>query len=136
MQIVRLQLNEKPDKINELILKTNVNEGRTWWHIIVILGLCFVLTDWLWFVEGFRLKLYVLVCPRSRGWKNIGRRKTKRLGGLENWTIFMDVICVSSLTHLTNSVDLALNDLCYEYCQDGVCWNSFIKKLGAQTKLK
>ena len=35
--------------------------------------------------------------PRSRGWKNFGRSWT-RGGGLENWTIFMDVICISSLT--------------------------------------
>ena len=34
--------------------------------------------------------------PRSRGW-NFRRRLTRRVGGLENWTIFMDVICVSSL---------------------------------------
>ena len=35
--------------------------------------------------------------PRSRGWKNIGRSWTKRVGDLENWTILMDAICVSSL---------------------------------------
>ena len=35
---------------------------------------------------------------RSRGWKNIGRRWTKGVVGLENWTILMDVIFVSSLT--------------------------------------
>ena len=26
---------------------------------------------------------------------------------------------------MTNSVDLAMNDICYEYSQDGVCLNSF-----------
>ena len=36
-------------------------------------------------------------CPRSRGWKNFGRRWTRGVGCFENWTIFMDVICVSSL---------------------------------------
>ena len=35
--------------------------------------------------------------PRSRGWKNFGCSWTRGMGGLENWTIFMDVICVSSL---------------------------------------
>ena len=35
--------------------------------------------------------------PRSRGWKNFGCRWTREVGGLENWTIFMDVICISSL---------------------------------------
>ena len=34
---------------------------------------------------------------RSRGWKNFRRRLTRRVVGLENWTIFMDAICVSSL---------------------------------------
>ena len=34
---------------------------------------------------------------RPRGWKNVGRRWTRWLGGLENWTVFMDVIWVSSL---------------------------------------
>ena len=35
--------------------------------------------------------------PRSGGWKNFGCRWTREVGGLENWTMFMDVICVSSL---------------------------------------
>ena len=38
--------------------------------------------------------------PRSRGWKNFGRRWMKGVGGLKNWTIFMDVICVLSLMSL------------------------------------
>ena len=37
-------------------------------------------------------------CTRSRKWKNFGYRWTKGVEGLENWTVFMDVICVSSLT--------------------------------------
>ena len=49
---------------------------------------------------------------RSRGWINFGRRWTRGMGGYENWTIFMDVICVSSLTkkrhsflcHLTGAI--------------------------------
>ena len=36
--------------------------------------------------------------PRSRGWKNIERRWKRGLGGLENWTIFIDIICASSLS--------------------------------------
>ena len=32
---------------------------------------------------------------------------------------------VWSLIHLTISIDLAMNDLCYKYSQDGVCLNSF-----------
>ena len=34
---------------------------------------------------------------RSRAWKNFGLRWTRGVGGLENWTIFVDVIYVSSL---------------------------------------
>ena len=30
----------------------------------------------------------------------------------------VDVIYVWALTDLTNSIDLAMNDLCYEYSQD------------------
>ena len=45
------------------------------------------------------------------------------------------------ITHLTNSIDLAMNNLCYECSEDGVFWIVpvvflVIKKLGAQTKLK
>ena len=35
--------------------------------------------------------------PRSRKWKNFGRRWTMRVGGLENSTIFMGTIYVSFL---------------------------------------
>ena len=35
--------------------------------------------------------------PRPRGWIKFGLSWTSWVGGLENWTIFMDVICVSSL---------------------------------------
>ena len=35
-------------------------------------------------------------------------------------------ICNFFIAHLTNSIDLAMNDLCcYECCQDGACLNSF-----------
>ena len=36
--------------------------------------------------------------PRSRGWKNFRRRWTRRDGGPESWTIFMDVISVPVLS--------------------------------------
>ena len=36
--------------------------------------------------------------PRSMGWKNIGRRWTRGVGGYENWTTFMDVVCLLSLS--------------------------------------
>ena len=34
---------------------------------------------------------------KSRRWNNFRSRWPRGLRGLENWTIFMDVICVSSL---------------------------------------
>ena len=36
--------------------------------------------------------------PRSRGRKDFGRGRTRGVGSVENWTIFMDVICVSFLS--------------------------------------
>ena len=30
------------------------------------------------------------------------------------------------ITHVINSIDLAMKDLCYECSQDGVCLNSFV----------
>ena len=46
--------------------------------------------------------------PRSRGWNNFRRRMTRGVRGLKNWTIFMDVIYVSSLK-LTVQIQLALS---------------------------
>ena len=43
-------------------------------------------------------------CPRSRGWKNFECRWTRGVLGLENWKIFLDVICVSSLICLTFTI--------------------------------
>ena len=58
----------------------------------------FYLTDWLPLGEGRGEGSFEIERPRSRGWKNFLRRWTKGLGGLENWKLFMDVICVSSIT--------------------------------------
>ena len=41
--------------------------------------------------------MFEIGSPRSRGRKNFGRSRTRGMRGLENWTIFMEVICVSSL---------------------------------------
>ena len=75
---------------------------------MVILGLCILLTDWLSYGEGGAVCLKldvqgqgsgsildiaeqgVCVCVCGRGGE----------GGPENWTIFMDVICVSSVISL------------------------------------
>ena len=54
-----------------------------------------LLIDWLSFERGEGS--FEIGRPRSRRWNNFGRRWTREVGGLKNWTIFMDVICVSSL---------------------------------------
>lgn len=38
---------------------------------------------------------------RSTGLENFGHTWTRRMGGFQSWTIFMDVICVLSLMHFT-----------------------------------
>ena len=88
----------KPDKINELILKTNANLKEGPGKMIVMLGLCFLLIDWLSFEEGggVRLKLDVQ-CQEGGRILDVDGQGVKWGGGLENWTIFMDVTCVSSL---------------------------------------
>ena len=45
--------------------------------MIVILGLCFLLIDWLSFREGGSFEIGR---PRSRGWKSFGRRWTRGWG--------------------------------------------------------
>ena len=51
---------------------------------------------------------FAIGSPRSRGWSNFRRRWTRRVRSLENWTIFMDVTCVSSqmINHLNGSISL------------------------------
>ena len=63
-----------------------------------------LLIDWLSFEgEGGSFEIG---CPGSRGWKNSGHRWTRGVGGLENWTIFVDVIFVSS-----HKVNLNMTDM-------------------------
>ena len=45
-----MKRSRKKDRINELKTKTDLKEGPD--SIIFILGLCFLLTDWLSFGEG------------------------------------------------------------------------------------
>ena len=65
-----------------------------------MLGLCILLIDWLSFGErqGAGGESFEIGGSSSRGWKNFGRRWARGVGGLENWTIFTDVIRVPSLT--------------------------------------
>ena len=43
--------------------------------------------------------------PRSRGWKNFGRRWTRGVEGFGTWAIFMDVIC-ASFFNMNNPLEL------------------------------
>ena len=54
--------------------------------MIVILGLCFLLTDWLSFGERGQREggSFEIGRPGSRMWKNFGRRWTWGVGGLDN----------------------------------------------------
>ena len=74
---------------------------------MVILELCLVLIDWLSLEEG-RRGSFEIGRPRSRGRKNFGRRWTRGwevlVTGLENWTILMDVICVSSFKEVKRCI--------------------------------
>ena len=92
----------KPDKINELILKTKADLKENSDNIIFILGLCFLLINWLSFGERTRGPRggRGMICLKLLDVQGTWRDKGVRGGGwwgLENWTILMDVICVSSL---------------------------------------
>ena len=60
--------------------KADLEEGLITY--IVILGLCFLLTDWLSFGEAERGESVEIGRPRSTGWKNFGRRLTRGVGSL------------------------------------------------------
>ena len=62
------EVNRKPDEINELILKTKTYlKERPDNNIMVILGLCFLLTDWLSFREGEKVRLKLDVQGQEGG---------------------------------------------------------------------
>ena len=85
----------KPGKINELILKTkgNLKEGpdNINSHLWFMLSFNWLVVIWRK-REGVRLKLDV----QSQGGGRILDVDRQGCGGLENWTILMDVIYVSS----------------------------------------
>ena len=115
-QIVKLQLNEKKSKESQTRLMCWYWKRRPTWrkHLITCDShswIMFSLTDWLYFIiwsGGEGRGLFQIGHPRSRVWKNYWRRWTRGMGDLENWTIFMDVIYVSSLKNEQNG--------CRVYC--------------------
>ena len=70
--------------------------------MIVILGLCFLLTDWLSFAEGEGVCLKCDVQGQEGG-RILDVAGQVWMGSLENWKIFMDVIFVSSLMFFSSS---------------------------------
>ena len=93
------EVKGKPKKINEMILtaKVDLKEGpdNINGHPWIIFYFSWLVIIWREVVVGGSFKIGR---PRSRGWNNIGRKWTRVMGGLESWTIFMDVICGPSLT--------------------------------------
>ena len=86
---MKKEVKGKADKINELILKEDqLTYNSHPWIMFSLKLLVFI-----WREAGS----FEIGRPRSRGWKHFERRWTMGVGDLENWTIFMDVICVSSL---------------------------------------
>ena len=72
----------------EIFLLTLTSDSEAilqWYHFIVnVMWLGFVVV----LISFFHMHGAVVVLVCSRGWKNFGRR----------WTLFMDIICVSSLS--------------------------------------
>ena len=104
-QIVRFQLNEKKSKESQTRLISWYWKRKPTWRKDLITynshpSIMFFF-NWLVIIwrerEGGRLKLDV---QGQEGGRIFGRRWTRGVGGLKNWTIFMDVICVSSLIGL------------------------------------
>ena len=59
--------------------------------------------------------LFEIGRPRSKRWRKFGRRWTSEVGGLENWTIFMDVIYLSSLKRIEKSYDAVSDGFWYDF---------------------
>ena len=109
------EIEGKPYKINELILKGKADlkdlisyNSHPWimfsFNLLVIIWRGGFVWDWTSKVKG----------RGGRG--NVGRRWTRRVGGLENWTIFMDVLCVSPLIYAW------IVHRCIVYCEKHNSW--------------
>ena len=99
-QIVRLQLNEKKSKESQIRLMSWCWKLKPTWRKDLI---SYNSHPWIMCVL-FSLFVYHLErgvvwnwTPKIKGVGECWSQMDKRVGGLENWTIFMDVICLSSL---------------------------------------
>ena len=100
-QIVRLQLNEKKSKESQIRLMSWHWKGKPTWRKDLItynshLSIMFSF-NWLVIIWRGGWGFVWVWTSRSSGWKNFGRRSTRGVGSLENWTVFMDVIYASFL---------------------------------------
>ena len=81
--------------------------------MIVILGLCFLLTDWLSFAEGEGVCLKFNVQGQGGG-RILDVAGQVWMGGLENWKIFMDVIFASSYVFFIKYMRIS-NSVLYKF---------------------
>ena len=96
----RLQLNEnKSNESQTRLMSWYWKRKPTWRKDLITYNIHpWIMFSFNWLVSFGEGCSFELGRPTSRGWKNFGRRWTRVVGGLENWTIFMDVICISSLS--------------------------------------
>ena len=73
-------------------MKTNADLKEGPGNILGLFSFNWLVIIWIGKEDSFEIAQI-----RSRGWKNFGCWWTRGVEGLENWTIFMGVICASSL---------------------------------------
>ena len=105
------EVNGKPDKINELILKTKALITCNS-HLRIVFPF-----NWLFNHLDRGGGSFKIVRPRSRGWKNFRRCWIRVVRGLENWTIFLDVKCVSPVIEKSFLIDplTTSNAICRDF---------------------
>ena len=117
---MRLQLNEKKSKGSQTRWLSWYWKRKPTWRkdLITYKSYPWIILFFNWFViiwkewgGGGSQGSFEIGRSRSRGRKNSGRRWTRGLGGPENWTIFMDVMCVSSLNALFLKVNNELHKI-------------------------
>ena len=142
-QIVRLQLNEKKSKESQTrLMRWYWKRKRTWRmeqitcnrynsHPWIMFTFIWLIIIWSGRGGGCPFKI---VRPRTRSWKNFGRRWTREVGDLANWTFFLYIICVSSLLwimiKLTSwaclkdiTLQVSLCNIFRKFLQNGRTWN-------------
>ena len=96
-------------------------------HLITYNSYPWIMFSFNWLVIIWRGgSSHEIVYPRSRAWRNFGRRWARGMGSLENWIIFMDVIYVSSLKGFHPSTIPGKPLLHFYIIKPLLSWNSII----------